>query len=106
MGDGRVQQAPPATEALAAWVRHLAKDVDPGALREELVAGSLPRAFAEAAARDPDRAALRGGGIELSYGELEADAGRIGAWLRARGVRPGDRVLGAGERPATIVLAY
>ena len=32
-------------------------------------------------------------GRRVSYGELAAEAGRVADWLRARGIRPGDRVI-------------
>jgi o-succinylbenzoate---CoA ligase len=48
--------------------------------------------LAQRAQTGPDRTALIAGGIELSYGELEAEATRAARRLAARGVRPGATV--------------
>jgi long-chain acyl-CoA synthetase len=44
------------------------------------------------ARRHPDRAALVLGDAELGYSELDAASARVAGMLRARGLRPGDRV--------------
>ncbi|WP_320779267.1 amino acid adenylation domain-containing protein [Streptomyces sp. CRN 30] len=49
--------------------------------------------MADAAARTPDALAVSDLTTELTYAELDARAGTYLAALRARGVRPGDRVL-------------
>jgi acyl-CoA synthetase (AMP-forming)/AMP-acid ligase II len=41
--------------ALEAWRQHLGEEVDPEALRRNLSKGTLPQAFHEVAARDPER---------------------------------------------------
>jgi amino acid adenylation domain-containing protein len=48
--------------------------------------------LAEAAARGPDREALRCRGRSMTYGELEESSNGIAATLVEAGVRPGDRV--------------
>ena len=48
--------------------------------------------LAAQAARTPDQVALRFGTTALTYAQLHARAARIAGALRARGVRPGDRV--------------
>ena len=45
-------------------------------------------------------------GREISYGELEAGAGRIAARLVAEGVEPGDRVALQAEKSVEGVMAY
>ncbi|RBQ17723.1 acyl-CoA synthetase [Spongiactinospora rosea] len=58
------------------------------------------RAFAEAAARHPDRPALVHGGVVLTYAELDAWAG---ATARRLGPRPGTVAVPAVRAPATVV---
>jgi amino acid adenylation domain-containing protein len=53
---------------------------------------ALHTLFEEQARRAPDAPALRYGDDTLSYGELERRANRLAHGLRARGVRPEDRV--------------
>ncbi|MGE7437602.1 amino acid adenylation domain-containing protein [Kitasatospora sp. NPDC001175] len=48
--------------------------------------------FLRQARRTPDRAAVRSGDETLTYRELAHRAEAVGALLRTRGVRPGDRV--------------
>jgi len=55
---------------------------------------AIPR---QAAARTPDAPALREAGRAISYAGLVAEIDAHAALLRARGVRPGDRVLLVGE---------
>ncbi|MET9686097.1 amino acid adenylation domain-containing protein [Streptomyces coeruleorubidus] len=50
------------------------------------------RRFLEQAGRTPDRAAVRSADETLTYRELARRAEAVGALLRARGVRAGDRV--------------
>ena len=47
---------------------------------------------AEGARRSPARTATAGNGRRLTFGEIDARVGRLGAALRERGVKPGDRV--------------
>ncbi|MBP0456400.1 amino acid adenylation domain-containing protein [Streptomyces montanisoli] len=54
---------------------------------------SLYALVVDAAARTPDALAVSDLSTSLSYGELDARADRFAAALRARGVRPGDRVV-------------
>src|SRR5947209_6016316 len=48
--------------------------------------------LSDAAAADPDHPAVKLDDVVLSYGALDAAAARCAGLLRARGVRPGDRV--------------
>ncbi len=61
--------------------------------------------FALAAARAPDRAALRSeDGTELTYGDLLAQVREVAVALAARGLRKGDRVaFFLGNRPELVV---
>jgi fatty-acyl-CoA synthase len=52
----------------------------------------ISRWISDAAARAPDKIALRFEGRELSYGELERQAGALAGALREAGVAAGDRV--------------
>jgi malonyl-CoA/methylmalonyl-CoA synthetase len=90
----------------AAWRRHLGEDVDPDALRTELTAGTLGEAFAAVAADRPDAPALEIDGDALTHGELDARAARVGGFMRARGVEPGDRVLLCAPTSMALVVAY
>ncbi|HYH88947.1 MAG TPA: AMP-binding protein, partial [Solirubrobacteraceae bacterium] len=93
-------------ESVRAWERHLGREVDPEALRAELVEGSLTEAFHRTAAEAPDRVALQVGETTITHGELDAAAARLGGWMRDRGVSPGDRVLVTGRTSIELVLAY
>jgi len=56
----------------------------------------------------PQRTFARIGGEALSFAALAAAAGKLGAWLRAKGVGPGDRValmLRNGETALSLMLA-
>ncbi|WP_431047256.1 amino acid adenylation domain-containing protein [Streptomyces sp. P1-3] len=48
--------------------------------------------FADRARREPDRLAVSGGGVELTYGGLAAVSAAVAGLLAGYGVRPGDRV--------------
>jgi amino acid adenylation domain-containing protein len=54
--------------------------------------GTLDDSLRRSAAAEPAATAVRGGGRELSYAELERAASSLAAGLRACGVRRGDRV--------------
>jgi malonyl-CoA/methylmalonyl-CoA synthetase len=90
----------------AAWRRHLGEDPDPDALRGELAAGTLGKAFAAVAADRPNAPALEIDGSALTHGELDARAARAGGFLRARGVEAGDRVLLCAPTSMALVVAY
>jgi malonyl-CoA/methylmalonyl-CoA synthetase len=93
-------------ESVRAWERHLGRELDPAALRAELVAGSLTEAFHRTAAEAPERVAVQIGEATITHGELDAAAARLGGWMRDRGVQPGDRVLVSGHTSVELVLAY
>ena len=92
--------------ALEAWQRHLGREIDAGTLRAELVEGSLPRAFHEAAAHVPERPALTIDDEEITHGELDRLAATVGGWLRARGLAPDERVILCGSNSLDFVVAY
>ncbi len=100
---GADQVAPGAIEA---WRRHLGEEVDAEALRAELARGSLPRAFHEGAARDPERVALTIDEEAITHGDLDRLAARVGGWLRAQGVGPQERIVLCGSNSLDFVTAY
>jgi malonyl-CoA/methylmalonyl-CoA synthetase len=91
---------------LAAWRRHLGADADPDALRAELAAGTMAGAFAATASDRPDAPALVIDGAVATHGALDDRAARVGGFLRARGVEPGDRVLLCAPTSMELVVAY
>jgi malonyl-CoA/methylmalonyl-CoA synthetase len=91
---------------LAAWRRHLGAHADPDALRAELAAGTMAEAFAATAAERGDAPALVIDGAAATHGELDERAARVGGFLRARGVEPGDRVLLCAPTSMELVVAY
>ena len=95
-----------APENVRAWERHLGRKVDPAELRADLGRGSLTEAFHRTAAEQPDRPALQIADAQVTHGELDATAARLGGWMRERGVRAGDRVLVTGRTSIELVLAY
>jgi malonyl-CoA/methylmalonyl-CoA synthetase len=92
--------------ALEAWQRHLGRAIDAGTLRAELVEGSLPRAFHEAAAHVLERPALAVDDEEITHGELDRLAATVGGWLRAQGLAPEERVILCGGNSLDFVVAY
>ncbi|HEY3464488.1 MAG TPA: non-ribosomal peptide synthetase, partial [Amycolatopsis sp.] len=52
----------------------------------------LDRLFEERCDRHSDRLAVDADGFRLTFAELDARANRLARYLRARGVRPGDRI--------------
>ncbi len=61
--------------------------------------------FAERARTAPDRTAVVCGAREVTYGELDARAGRVAHRLTALGVRPGDAVAVLMERSVELIAA-
>lgn len=53
---------------------------------------TVPRLFADQAARVPERTAVTAGPSSLTYGQLAEAADALAARLAAAGIRPGDRV--------------
>lgn len=92
--------------ALEAWQRHLGREIEAGTLRAELVEGSLPGAFHEAAVRAPKDAALTIDDEEITYGKLDRLAATVGGWLRAQGLAPEERVILCGSNSLNFVVAY
>jgi malonyl-CoA/methylmalonyl-CoA synthetase len=91
---------------LEAWQRHLGGEVEADMLREELVEGSLPRAFQETAVRYPKDAALTIDDEAITHGELDRLAATVGGWLRTRGLAPEERVILCGNNSLDFVVAY
>jgi long-chain acyl-CoA synthetase len=53
---------------------------------------NLAGLLTDRAARSPESVAVKLGDIQLSYAELDEAAGRVAGLLRAKGMRPGDRI--------------
>ncbi|HEX2104478.1 MAG TPA: AMP-binding protein [Solirubrobacteraceae bacterium] len=90
----------------AAWRRHLGDDRDAEALRAELAAGTMGEAFAATAAQRGDAPALEIDGATGTHAELDERAARVGGFLRAQGVRAGDRVLLCAPTSLDLVVTY
>ena len=72
------------------WQAHWPPGVDEARIR--LPDDSLPARLKATAARLPRKTALVFYGREISFTELDEASDRFAAWLRGRGVGPGDRV--------------
>ena len=72
------------------WQAHWPPGVDEARIR--LPDDSLPTQLKATAARLPRKTALVFYGREISFAELDEASDRFAAWLRGRGVGPGDRV--------------
>ncbi|MEC4016309.1 amino acid adenylation domain-containing protein [Streptomyces sp. H27-D2] len=69
-----------------------------------VVSGPLPELFGRQVKRSPDSVAVVAGERSLSYGELEAEAGRLARYLVASGVGPECRVAVVVERSAAMIV--
>jgi amino acid adenylation domain-containing protein len=78
---------------------------DPTAPLDEASPGLVHELFAARAARHPERPAVVDAEGTWTYGELQAAAGRLAAWLRAAGLGPGDCVALHAHRSAPLVWA-
>lgn len=96
----------PSAAAVEAWERHIGAPIDPLELRRRLAEGNLSRSFHEAAVEAGDCLALTIEDESVTHRELDARAGRLGAWIREQGLRPGDRVVLAGPSSLALVVAY
>ncbi|MZG16749.1 AMP-binding protein, partial [Streptomyces sp. SID5914] len=66
---------------------------------------SLPQLIAEQAERTPDAVAVECGDQALTYGELDAWAGRVAGWLQGQGVGRGSFVAVKLPRSVELVVA-
>jgi malonyl-CoA/methylmalonyl-CoA synthetase len=92
--------------SLAAWRLHTGREVDSGALRAELAAGSLPAAFHATAVAHGDRPALSVDGDSMTHGELDAVVAGVAARLRDMGAVPGTAVAINAPTSMSLVVAY
>ena len=86
------------------WKRFWPPGLDEAAIW--LPTDPLPAFLTRHARADPRRAALVFYGCEVSYGELDESSDRFAGWLRARGLRPGDRVALFLENCPQFAIAY
>ncbi|HXL95473.1 MAG TPA: condensation domain-containing protein, partial [Streptosporangiaceae bacterium] len=70
-----------------------------------VAAGTLPGLFEAQAARTPDAVAVACEGVQVTYAELDAAAGRVAGVLAARGAGPESVVAVVMDRSAALVTA-
>jgi malonyl-CoA/methylmalonyl-CoA synthetase len=88
------------------WRIHLAGASSEGDVRRLLTGDSLPEMFSATARREPARPAVRIGGESATHGDLDARAGRVGAWLAEHGVRAGEVVIISARASVAMIVAY
>ncbi|OLT24607.1 hypothetical protein BJF83_06375 [Nocardiopsis sp. CNR-923] len=98
--DGRVSRVALLSEEEATQAR----TAGTGARREP-VEGTVPEQIARTAHRHPDRVAVRGQGVEVTYAELDRRASAAAGRLRALGVGTEDVVGVYAERSTDLVVA-
>ena len=86
------------------WKAHWPSGLDEATIR--LPEEPLPVILKANARRTPDKAALVFYGREVSFGELDEASDRFAGWLRARGLRAGDRVALFLENCPQFAIAY
>ena len=96
----------PSPRAHHGWRIHLAGGSSERHVREVLSGASLPEMFHATARREPARPALLIGREAATHGDLDARAGRIGAWLHDRGISPGDVVIISAHSSVAMVAGY
>ncbi|OKI00760.1 non-ribosomal peptide synthetase [Streptomyces sp. CB02923] len=92
------------TGVLGADERHLVV-AGWNATAAEAAGPSVPELFARRVASAPHAVAVRDERRALTYGELDAESGRVAAYLAGTGVRRGDRVAVVMERSVDLVVA-
>ena len=112
MGDGNCPDPGPANEGAAPadpaywWGLHLGTEVKPELTRAALSEGTLVSAAESAAARWPDREALRVDDDAVTHAELQDASRRLARWLSDHGTGPGSAVLVAAPNSVGLVVAY
>jgi acyl-CoA synthetase (AMP-forming)/AMP-acid ligase II len=86
------------------WKRHWPPGLDEGAIR--LPDQPISAILKANALADPRQPAIVFYGREVSFGELDEASDRLAGWLRARGLRPGDRVALFLENSPQFAIAY
>lgn len=88
------------------WGLHLGTEVEPEPTRAALSEGTLVSAAEAAAARWPDREALRVDDDAITHGELQDASRRLARWLSDHGAGPRSAVLVAAPNSVGLVVAY
>ena len=86
------------------WKKHWPPGLDEASIR--LPEEPLTAVLARQAKRVPDRTAIQFYGRAVTFGELDAAAGRFAGFLKARGLLPGDRVALFLENSPQFAIAY
>ena len=88
------------------WGLHLGTEVEPEPTRAALSEGTLVSAAEAAAARWPDREALRVDDDAITHAELQDASRRLARWLSDHGAGPRSAVLVAAPNSVGLVVAY
>lgn len=88
------------------WGLHLGTEVDPEPTRAALSEGTLVSAAEAAAARWPDREALRVDDDAITHAELQDASCRLARWLSDHGAGPRSAVLVAAPNSIGLAVAY
>lgn len=105
MGDeGRPDPAP--ADPAYWWGLHLGTEVDLEPTRAALSEGTLVSAAEAAAARWPDREALRVDDDAITHAELQDASRRLARWLSDHGTGPRSAVLAVAPNSVGLVVAY
>ena len=88
------------------WGLHLGTEVDPEPTRAALSEGTLVSAAEAAAARWPDREALRVDDDAITHAELRDASRRLARWLSDHGTGPRSAVLAVAPNSVGLVVAY
>ncbi len=88
------------------WGLHLGTEIDPESTRAALSEGTLVSAAEAAAARWPDREALRVDDDAITHAELRDASRRLARWLADHGAGPRSAVLVAAPNSVGLAVAY
>ena len=105
-GDGGLANGGAPVDPAHWWGLHLGTEVDLEPTRAALSEGTLVSAAEAAAARWPDREALRVDDDAITHAELRDASRRLARWLSDRGTGPRSAVLAVAPNSVGLVVAY